>query len=291
MQLHRLDSSSASSASTALDQALQLEVKRRIWCFLVIQDTYLIAAKKTYNIILEHCTTSLPAHIEEPAGNSNSDELNAVPLETVTQNSYILLHYNLSRVFRTLHSRTRPVPTERPSLDRLYQRVLDADEQPTDFMELAPSWVKLDEHNSEADFSSPTTRMANSQRRTFQIAFLHMRSKIHQPFYCRAFTDKRFYYSKATCLDSARTLLRICAEPTDQALPAMWTLTSHVVCACITIDREHIENVLQENETPPSEEEEGLSTSAFDHELDEVVGSFEFYTNSQGYYLEEFAAT
>ncbi|KAK5206793.1 hypothetical protein LTR47_009657 [Exophiala xenobiotica] len=239
MQLHRLDSSSASSASTALDQALQLEVKRRIWCFLVIQDTYLIAAKKTYNIILEHCTTSLPAHIEEPAGNSNSDELNAVPLETVTQNSYILLHYNLSRVFRTLHSRTRPVPTERPSLDRLYQRVLDADEQPTDFMELAPSWVKLDEHNSEADFSSPTTRMANSQRRTFQIAFLHMRSKIHQPFYYR----------------------------------------------------EHIENVLQENETPPSEEEEGLSTSAFDHELDEVVGSFEFYTNSQGYYLEEFAAT
>ncbi|KAK5265273.1 hypothetical protein LTR96_009175 [Exophiala xenobiotica] len=362
MQLHRLDSSSVSSASTASDQALQLEVKRRIWCFLVIQDTYLIAAKKTYNIILEHCTTSLPAHIEEPAGNSNSDELNAVPLETVTQNSYILLHYHLSRVFRTLHSRTGPAPTERPSLDRLYQRVLDADEQLTDFMELAPSWVKLDERDSLADFSSPTTRMANSQRRTFQIAFLHMRSKIHQPFYCRAFTDKRFYYSKATCLDSARTLLRIFAEPTDQSLPAMWTVTSHVVCACITIgihllfpqhsgnirgswerstieeadralvnscmtilslserpcsvvkrgvrmlthlfnqqkqqipsnmiiDREHIENVLQENETPPSEEEEGLSTSAFDHELDEVVGSFELYTNSQGYYLEEFATT
>jgi hypothetical protein len=57
------------------------------------------------------------------------------------------------------------------------------------------------------------------------------------------------------------------------------------------IDREHIENVLQENETPPSEEEEDLSTSAFDHELDEVVGSFELYTNSQGYYLEKFAAT
>ncbi|KAK7887806.1 hypothetical protein LTR67_009709 [Exophiala xenobiotica] len=362
MQLHRLDSGSASSGSLATDQALQLEVKRRIWCFLVIQDTYLIAAKKTYNIILEHCTTSLPAHIEEPSGNSISDAMNAVPLDTVTQNSYILLHYHLSRVFRTLHSRTGPAPTERPSLDRLYQRVLDADEQLTDFMELAPSWVKLDEHNSEADFSSPTTRMANSQRRTFQIAFLHMRSKIHQPFYCRAFTDKRFYYSKATCLDSARTLLRIFAEPTDQSLPAMWTLTSHVVCACITIgihllfpqhsgnirgswerstieeadralvnccmtilslserpcsvvkrgvrmlthlfnqqkqqipsnmiiDREHIENVLQENETPPSEEEEGLSTSAFDHELDEVVGSFELYTNSQGYYLEEFAAT
>ncbi|KAK5027878.1 hypothetical protein LTS07_006754 [Exophiala sideris] len=356
MQLHRLDSSSALSGSTATDQVLQLEIKRRIWCFLVIQDTYLIAAKKTYNVILEHCTTSLPAHIEEPAGTSTIEELNVLPLENVTQNSYILLHYHLSRIFRTLHSRTGPPPTERPSLDRLYQRVLEADEQLTDFMELAPSWVKVGQRNS---------RMASSQVRTFQIAFLNMRSKIHQPFYCRAFTDKRFYYSKATCLDSARTLLKIFAEPPDQALPAMWTITSHVICACIIIgihllfpehsstnrgswerstieaadralvnscmtilsqshrpctavkrgvkmlthlfnqqeqripsnmiiDRERVENVLQENETPPSEEEEvqeRLSLSAFDHELDELVGGFELYTNSQGYYLDDFAAT
>lgn len=153
MQLHRLDSSSTSSVSTVTDPPLQLEIKRRIWCFLVIQDTYLIAAKKTYNIILEHCTTSIPAHIEEPASTSISAELNIMPLESVTQNSYILLHYHLSRVFRTLHSRTGPAPTERPSLDRLYQRVLEADDQLTEFMELAPSWVKLDQHNSDAVIS------------------------------------------------------------------------------------------------------------------------------------------
>ncbi|KAK6384706.1 hypothetical protein LTS17_002269 [Exophiala oligosperma] len=366
MQLHRLDSSSGPSIGNTTDQALQLEIKRRIWCFLVIQDTYLIAAKKTYNILLEHCTTSLPAHFEEPVSMSTGEELNVLPLETVTQNSYILLHYHLSRVLRALHSRTRPAPTERPSLDRLYQRVLEADEQLTEFMELAPSWVKLDhQHNSDGDTPSPTSRMASSQRRTFQIAFLHIRSKIHQPFYCRAFTDKRFYYSKATSLDSARTLLKIFAEPADQTLPAMWTMTSHIVSACITIgihllfpehssnirgsweraniesadralvnscmtilslsdrpcsvvkrgvkmlthlfnqqnkqtpsnmiiDRERVESILQENETPPSEEaedQERLSISAFEHELDEVVGSFELYTNNQGYYPEDFAAT
>jgi hypothetical protein len=365
MQLHRLDSSSASSGSTSTDEALQLEIKRRIWCFLVIQDTYLIVAKKTYNIVLEHCTTSLPAHIEEPAGTSTSEELSVLPLESVSQNSYMLLHYHLSRIFRTLHSRTGPAPTERPSLDRLYQKVLEADEQLTEFMELAPLWVKAGQHNSDGDFSSPTSRMASSQLRTFQIAFLHMRSKIHQPFYCRAFTDKRFYYSKATCLDSARTLLKIFAEPAHQALPAMWTIQTNVICACITIgihllfpehsstnrgsweistigagdralvnscmailsqsqrpctavkrgvkmlthlfnqqeqripsnmiiDRERVEKVLQENETPPPEEDEDhqrLSPSAFDHEFDELVGGFELYTNSQGYYPDDFAAT
>ncbi|KIW12053.1 hypothetical protein PV08_09327 [Exophiala spinifera] len=369
MQLHRIDSANKSSVISATDETLQQEIKRRIWCFLVIQDTYLIAAKKTYNIILEHCTTSLPAHIEEPTSTSTSERLEVIPLEIVTQNSYILLHYHLSRVFRTLHSRTGPAPTERPSLDRLYQRVLEADEQLTEFMELAPSWVKQDQSNGDdpdANLPSLSSRMANSQRKTFQIAFLHMRSKIHQPFYCRAFTDKRFYYSKATCLDSARTLLKIFAEA-DQALPAMWTMTSHVVCACLTIgihllfpqhstrisgswerstmeaadralvnscmtilaqserpcsvakrgvkmlahlfsqqqqqippnmiiDRERVESILQENETSSSEEEEEedqerLSISAFGHELDEVVGGFELFTNSHGYCLEDFAAT
>lgn len=62
----------------------------------------------------------------------------------------------------------------------------------------------------------------------------------------------------------------------------------------VIIDRERVESVLQENETPPSEEEEDqerLSISAFDHELDEVVGGFELFTNSQGYYLNDFLAT
>ncbi|KAK5046788.1 hypothetical protein LTR84_007142 [Exophiala bonariae] len=237
MQLHRLDSGIANVVETGTTDVLELEIKRRIWCFLVTQDTYLIAAKKTYTIILEHCSVKCPLHVEEPCTNSGGDVLLAVPLEHVTQNSYMLLHYHMSQIFRTLHSRNGPPPAEPPSLERLYQRVLDADEQLTEFMELAPSWLKLDAQNGLEDGeSSPhTSSTTASQRRSFRIAYLNMRSKIHQPFYCRAFTDKKFYYSKATCLDTARSLLRIFADPTEQTLPLMWTATSHVIYACITI--------------------------------------------------------
>lgn len=365
MQLHRLDSGSASLTDNITQDALQLEIKRRIWCFLVIQDTYLIAAKKTYTIILEHCSTRSPSHINETSANLTGENLLEVPLEQITHNSYMLLHYHMSQIFRSLHSRNGPLPAEPPSLERLYKRILDADEQLTEFMELAPSWLKLDAQRDleDGDTSSPVCIMRASQRRSFQIAFLNMRSKIHQPFYCRAFTDNRFYYSKAICLDTARNLLMIFVDPAGQSLPAMWTVTSHVIYACITIgmhllfprrgshnfetswassmtgttdrtlvnscmsllslskrpcrvvsrglrmlthlfnqqrqqippnmivDRARIESVLRENETPPSEEEqeeEVSPASPFHYALDEFVGSFELYTNSQGYPPDDF---
>lgn len=91
-------------------------------------------------------------------------------------------------------------------------------------------------------------------------------------------------------IEFVKTPLSCCQQRIEDANPSLQP-TETTDSPNMIVDRARIESVLRENETPPSEEEqeeEVSPASPFHYALDEFVGSFELYTNSQGYPPDDF---
>jgi len=90
MNLHRL----GPDPSTALkpQDFVTREIHKRIWCFLVVQDSYLVSFRKTFCILPESCTTPEPQNCyERGADVAGGGIFDPVPLSTPTRISYMIL--------------------------------------------------------------------------------------------------------------------------------------------------------------------------------------------------------
>ncbi|KAL1614318.1 hypothetical protein SLS56_012140 [Neofusicoccum ribis] len=222
MQLHLLGPNPTSPYS--LEDVVDREVKKRVWSYLVIQDSYLITFKRAYSIYLGHATTPPPANCSEVAEEMEHD----LPMSRPTQSSYMIFQTRMTGVKRWLHDQICQLEAKYLPLDEVYQKVLRADADMKKLHHDLPQWMKTISNAQSLD-------SARNQRINFRISFAHMKLSIHRAFFCRGFTDKRYWYSHVTCLGAARLLLQTFRESVGEGFVEIWTVPAHAISACIII--------------------------------------------------------
>lgn len=218
-RLHRQDSATAARGS--FDSLAEQEVRKRIWCFLCIQDWYLIGSRGSYSISPSHCTTALPANCRED--DDDADEHGSfldLPLSTQTQSTYMLFLHKSTSIYRALHDRLCLIETQKGPISECFDEVLSTDSQVekliTEMSDLQRN------HNSW-------------QRRAMTTVMWHLRLVIHRSFFCRSFQDKRYYYSRAVSLNAAHKILCAYQDSSAQQEVEIWTIPTHAISSCIII--------------------------------------------------------
>ncbi|KAJ9143381.1 hypothetical protein NKR23_g6631 [Pleurostoma richardsiae] len=231
MQLHLLGPDPSSLCS--IDDALTREIKKRVWYFLVVQDSYLITFKKAYSICMSHTTTPLPANCSELVGELfDNGRLRTLPMSCATQSSYAIFQIKMTAIKRWLHDETCKSEAKQLVLADIYKKVLQADEDMNRLRQDLPAWMKS---APALEASRRDSDLVQGQRRTFRISFAHMRLSIHRAFFCRSFTEKQYCYSHVTCLKAARLLLQTYRGTAGEGVIDMWTVPAHVLSACIIV--------------------------------------------------------
>lgn len=234
MHLHRIVETPL--ATTSVPEVVSREIQKRVWCFLCIQDSYLIVPKRCYSINMSHCTTPLPANCEEEEATiSHNGVVAAMSPEQYTQSTYQLLQLQMTNISRALFDNISSLEHLNAPLPDIYTKVLEADASLIKLAQGLPSWLKPAfqsqalplRHNPD----SIETVKANLQR-TIRISLCQVRLSIHRSFFCRGITDKRFHYSYSTCLDAARTILRSYRASAALFEVDCWTIPAHAISAC-----------------------------------------------------------
>lgn len=229
MQLHRMQlQPKPESAANVISR----EVQKRLWSFLYIQDSYLVTFKRSYSIVTSHASTPPPAHCEETEARMSKDGfVLEVPLSRATQSTYQLLQLRLASISRTLFDSLVTLQGPDPDFNAMFSHVLEADEQLIQFAQGLPAWISpYSSHDAWDDADTPP--FAENVRQTFRITFLHIKMQIHRSFFCRAITDKRYYYSFHSCLEAARMIIKQYLQPRPSSRVQCWTILAHVMSAC-----------------------------------------------------------
>jgi hypothetical protein len=247
MHLHRLDANP--TEPTSVSKIISREVQKRVWCFLCIQDSYLVASKRSYNIVMAHCTTPLPINYDD---DDNESKMTELPLECFTQSTYQLLQIQMTDISRALFDSVSALERAGCGLHEIFNKVLEADASMIRFAEQLPNWLKwqqqitpngIDDNRGTGDgaandYEDTKHAIMQNMRRTLRISFCHKRIMIHRSFFCSGLTDKRFHYSYSKCLGAARIILheyRTSAAASQQFAVDCWTIPAHVICACNVI--------------------------------------------------------
>jgi len=138
----------------------------------------------------------------------------------------------MTNVYRAVQYRLCLLDNRPPAPDEVYNAVLEADEMLLQMSRDFPEWLTAGSATRSPDMSCAAL---SSAKCAFHIAYLHIRLKIHGSFCCLGLTDKRYYYSSATCLDSAKTILSNYRDAAAHASPQMWTVAPHVISAGIVL--------------------------------------------------------
>ncbi|CAK7235934.1 hypothetical protein SEUCBS140593_009449 [Sporothrix eucalyptigena] len=224
------DDTNKSEPTISLDDAVDHEVRKRIWCFLCTQDWYLIASKKAYSIVPEHNTTPVPANCREDFEDVVVEENNAKPMQdrplsVQTQSTYMIFLYRLTSIYRGLFDRLSAVHARTNNKANVvsdsFDHVLAADSR----LEAAMGEIE--------DVSRGSSSAA--QWRALVITSWHQRVMIHRTFFCRSFQDKRYHYSRFVCLAAARKILRSYLETTSAVVTEIWSIPTHAISGCIIL--------------------------------------------------------
>jgi hypothetical protein len=211
-------------------ELISREVQKRVWWFLCIQDYYLATFKRSYSIVLAHCTTPPPLNCSEV------DVRTDFPLDWFTQSTYQRLQLDLTNIARTLFDNVSSLERAGRALPDIFEKVLEADSSMTRLAWDMRYWLQPQSRADSRDLSGngeSREDVIENVRRTMRISFCHKRMAIHRNFFCRSLADKKFHYSHSTCLDSARAILREVLKYHGQPFEVdCWTIPAHIISAC-----------------------------------------------------------
>ncbi|KAL4951137.1 hypothetical protein BDW69DRAFT_186666 [Aspergillus filifer] len=131
------------------------EICKRIWCFLTIQDAYLITFKQTYIIHPQHVTTPEPANCIEDCQSRMIDiETGRViehPMSLLTRNSFTILPRRVTDIQRALHDSLCSIPTSNSTRQPLaastsdsiegFEKTMAADDKLLAIIRALPAWL------------------------------------------------------------------------------------------------------------------------------------------------------
>ena len=117
--------------------------------------------------------------------------------------SFLLQVIRLSEICRTVVDTVPSIFEDTEQAN--YEQITTLDTQFEDFINTLPPFFALDWKNDD-NIDPPIA----TQRYLIHLGTHTRRSKLHQPFLVRGFTEPKYAYSRTACLRSARTILEVC---------------------------------------------------------------------------------
>ncbi|RJE24526.1 hypothetical protein PHISCL_03113 [Aspergillus sclerotialis] len=195
LSLHKIDSPRRGKPECYSDiNFKEDETRRRIWWHIASLDWLLAFSpgpqQGTYLVHPSHMRVNYPQEPESRDG---------VPSSI----SFFLQVIQLSEICRTVVD-TIPCIFEDTELSN-YEQIITLDTRFEDFINSLPPFFSLewkDDDNTDPQIAT--------QRYLIHLGTHTRRSKLHQPFLVRGFTEPKYAYSRMACLRSARTILEVC---------------------------------------------------------------------------------
>ncbi|KAH8651225.1 hypothetical protein BX600DRAFT_441662 [Xylariales sp. PMI_506] len=222
--MHRIRKTEIPAPKTKAEwqERAEMEVGKRIWCQMTIQDYFAIYFTDSYSISPELVETSIPL-------NADDHDLVDMPRNFPTVTSYIRVLYEMAALMPDLLKGFGSTKSHKSTLDQ-YKHVLDMDRRMRDTVKLLPScFLRRD---VEDEIRIPWLSIA---RRSLAITSAEKIIMIHRPFLSRSFYSARYDFTRRTCVAAATTILREHEALVEADDLSIWTHTAFCITAAVIL--------------------------------------------------------
>ncbi|KAL3703772.1 hypothetical protein TMatcc_009461 [Talaromyces marneffei ATCC 18224] len=216
MGLHRLG---AEVEDTDLQNLIDRELGRRVWCQLCTQDWFSIPFTESYLINRTSFNTAKPR-------NCNDEDMIVKSDDTPTTTNYMRHHYDVA----ALMPQVQDAIVTSNTLYTRYEKVLEYDQQ---LRLLATVGLPYYLQNVPLDPSWPC--YVPWARRALAISTSHKVIMIHRKFLGMSFVNPMFSRTRRTCVAAARTIVKELRETGSDGGPVLWIHHAFVVTAGIIL--------------------------------------------------------
>ncbi|KAF5552577.1 hypothetical protein FMEXI_2728 [Fusarium mexicanum] len=237
LNLHRLGHD---DPGASVNEAIDREVRKRVWWFLVRYDWLQIPFQNTCQIHYSQFNTPMPANCHDDEQRMiQGGRVNAQPAEICTITTWTNCLAQMSVVMWRHHDRMlRKGSTETDDIDGRYDEVIRADEE---IKSLYLSWsdtlrdVNTPPSDNPATDGLPTGLMP-------AMLLMSIAQKIftvHRQFQLSCFRDKRYTFSQLSCVTIAERSIEAFQRWPDcleaRICRRMWTTLSYMISCSITL--------------------------------------------------------
>jgi hypothetical protein len=214
------NSSVMPSSTSQREATRQIELGRRLWGQLCIQDWASISFSQMYSIQQRHCSTTKPGNYDEQTGQ-------VLPDEVPTITSFANLLFDICAILPQVHDGLISASTPLTQ----YEEVMEYDSKiRTLNTELLPAYFQMSE---PVDPKWPP--WIPWARRHIRMEISHKLLLIHRKFLIRSFADPVFEFTRRTCLEAAKTIVMEGAQPGWKGAPMLWIDQGLILAAGITL--------------------------------------------------------
>ncbi|KAI5917494.1 hypothetical protein F4810DRAFT_44045 [Camillea tinctor] len=202
------------------DNAVENEVKCRVWWQLIIQDYFAVPFVDTYSINPNHFSTAMP-------GNVDDHDLVDMPRNKPTISSYCIVLAKMAWLMPQLvdgaHRLSSTSPTKR------YEHVLELDLKMRQIVSDIPPFLS---RQGPVDPSWPP--WVNWARQTLTISAADKLIMIHRAFLVQSFRSPVYAYTRTTCLSASLTILKEYQRLSPSA-SNIWIVPAFTISAAIIV--------------------------------------------------------
>ncbi|KAK0116426.1 hypothetical protein ONS95_013445 [Cadophora gregata] len=243
--LHRLGKYRRTARESQIDdvtEKVQKELGKRLWQQLATQDWFSVPFSETYCINPLHFTSKAPRHCDE-------DTMEAIPVSHPAITTYGNFLFRVAALMPALQDRS----SEAHSMDVKYEHVLRFDKMMRDLViaQLPPCL------NSQTQVDPMWPHWVAVARRCLTITSAHKIIMIHRRFLGMSFHDKKFAFTRRTCLAAAKTIINEIKQEVPDESPILWTTQAFSVAAAIILA---LDNFSHHQSARESEEHRQLIT-------------------------------
>lgn len=253
--MHRLGKSKGppeEDDAESLSEVVKEEVSRRIWQQLATQDWFSVPFAETYctptmtNIKFKLTASGInPLHFNTRSSQHVDEEtMRPIPFSQPSFVDFGNFFFRIASLMPALLDRYYEAPT----LDAKYEHVLRFDKMTRELvLSQLPTYLY-----SQTPVDPAWPPWVVLARRALSISAAHKIIMIHRRFLGMSFHDKRFDFTRRTCLAAAKTIINEMKQDDSDKNPIFWTIQAFSVAAGIILSldnfnrhqstREHEEN-------------------------------------------------
>ncbi|KAF5989476.1 putative transcriptional regulatory protein PB24D3.01 [Fusarium bulbicola] len=237
LNLHRLGQD---DPSIGVNGAIDREVRKRIWWFLVRYDWLQIPFQNTCQIHYSQFNTPMPANCHDDEQRMiQGGRVNAQPAEICTITTWTNCLAQMSVVMWRHHDRMlRKGSTETDEIDGRYDEVIRADEE---IKSLYLSWSDmLREVNTMPSDNPATDGLPTGLMPAMLLMSIAQKIfTVHRQFQLSCFRDRRYAFSQLSCVTIAERSIEAFQRWPDcleaRICRRMWTTLSYMISCSITL--------------------------------------------------------
>ncbi|EGY14397.1 uncharacterized protein VDAG_05561 [Verticillium dahliae VdLs.17] len=221
-------------------EQIEIEVGKRTWWQLVIQDYFSIPFTETYAIHPAQFTTPIPR-------NCNDADLIEKDNTAMTSSAYTRIIAQQALLMAPALDGLGPLGSRKHSKE-IYEHILRCDANMRRNIYSLPTCLLREEHR---DSHGPVVSLPwlPTARRTMAISAADKIINIHRPLLFYSFQSSLFPRTRATCTAAAVTILREHERAASEDTVAIWTQTAFCITAVIVLGLELLHQSSHTSET------------------------------------------